>query len=146
VTPPPNQAELLQAIRRALEPEAAVQAALLFGSHARGTPRAESDIDVAVLLGTAPKPQDRTSVLRRLLEALGRELAADRVDLVILDDAPPKLAFRALAEGRVALERSPEPLHRFRVRTYGRHADYQPVERFFREATRRRILGEAGPG
>lgn len=56
------------------------------------------------------------------------------------------LAFRALAEGRVAFTRNVEALHRFRVRTYSRHADYQPVERFFREATRRRALKEAPSG
>ncbi|MFW5877218.1 MAG: type VII toxin-antitoxin system MntA family adenylyltransferase antitoxin [Myxococcota bacterium] len=138
--------DLLEAIRRALAAEPSVQAALLFGSHARGAARPDSDIDVAVLLDVAPEPRQRTAQLRKILEAVGRELAVDRVDLVILNDAPPKLAFRALAEGRVAFTRNLEALHRFRVRTYSRHADYEPVERFFRDATRRRALEEAPSG
>ncbi|MFW6050238.1 MAG: type VII toxin-antitoxin system MntA family adenylyltransferase antitoxin [Myxococcota bacterium] len=142
----PSSEALLRAIRRALEPVPAVQAALLFGSHAAGTARPDSDIDVAVLLDASPAPAERTARLRRLLEALGRELAVDRVDLVLLNDAPPKLAFRALAGGRIAFVRRPEALHRFRVRTYARHADYEPIERFFRDATRRRAAGEVPSG
>jgi hypothetical protein len=44
----------------------------------------------------------------------------------------------------VALERDAVALHRFRVRTYSRHADYEPVERFYRQVTRRRALASGG--
>jgi hypothetical protein len=54
------------------------------------------------------------------------------------------VAFHVLKEGRVVLERDPVDLHRFRVRTYSRHADYQSVERFFREAREQRGLA-VGP-
>jgi hypothetical protein len=64
--------------------------------------------------------------------------------VVVLNDAPPKVAFHVLKEGRVVLERDPVDLHRFRVLTYSRHADHQPIERFFREASERRGLA-AGP-
>jgi hypothetical protein len=51
-----------------------------------------------------------------------------------------------LKHGRVVLDRDPVQLHRFRVRTYSRHADYEPVERFFREATKRRARAARGHG
>ena len=133
--------QLLGAIQRALEPIEEVRAALLFGSQATGGARPDSDIDVAVLLDVdSGKPSTQTHWVRRLLAALHRELAADRVDLVILNGAPPALAFQVLKHGRVALERDRRDLHRFRVRTYSAHADYEPVERLFRAATKQRAL------
>jgi len=129
---------LLDAIARALSPLDEVQAALLFGSRATGKAGPDSDVDVAVLLS-----QDCSAggvELRRLVGALTDEVAADRLDVVILNGAPHALAFQVLKYGVVAFERDARPLHRFRVRTYGAHADYEPVERFFREVTKRRAM------
>ena len=132
----PESKRLLAAIARACAPLDEMQAALLFGSRARGTARPDSDVDVAVLLG--PARLTRGLGLRHLMSALSEEIAADRLDLVILNGAPPALAFQVLKYGLVAFERDARFLHRFRVRTYGAHADYEPVERFFRAVTKRR--------
>jgi len=51
-----------------------------------------------------------------------------------------------MKHGLVVFARDPVELHRFRVRTYSRHADYQPVERLFREATKRRDLAQVNGG
>jgi predicted nucleotidyltransferase len=135
---------LLDAIARALGPLDDVQAALLFGSRATGKARSDSDVDVAVLL-TRERFAEGPD-LRRLVGALTQEIAADRLDVVILNGAPPALAFQVLKYGVVAFERDTLSLHRFRVRTYGAHADYEPVERFFREVTKRRALGGVSRG
>jgi hypothetical protein len=73
--------------------------------------------------------------------ALAEEIAADRLDVVILNGAPHALAFQVLKYGVVAFERDARFLHRYRVRTCSAHADYEPVERFFREVTKRRATG-----
>jgi predicted nucleotidyltransferase len=139
--PEHERAHILEAIRRALDPVNEVRAALLFGSQATDSARPDSDIDVAVLLAAdSSKQLTETEIVRRLLGALSCELAADRLDLVILNSAPPALAFQALKHGRVALERDPRDLHRFRVRTYSAHADYEHVERLFRAVTKQRAL------
>jgi uncharacterized protein len=130
--------DLLSRVSRALLPLSQVRAALVYGSRVAGTARPDSDIDVAVLLDVLPQPDERRRLLWTLLGALGSELGGERVDLVLLNEAPPKLALRVLKQGQVALLRDPVDLHRFRVRTYSLHADYQPVERLFREATKRR--------
>jgi predicted nucleotidyltransferase len=109
----------------------AARAALLFGSHVRGHARSCSDVDIAVLLDAGSATALRKPLMWALFAALGRELPSERLDVLVLNDAPPKLAFHVLKEGRVAFERDPVDLHRFRVRTYARHADYQFVERFF---------------
>lgn len=133
----PSSEALMAAIRRAVTPLPNVRAALLFGSRATGRATPASDIDVAILLDEAPT-STRKDVLMSLIAALGQELRSDRLDVVLLNDAPPKLAFHTLKYGRVAFERAPEDLHRFRVATYSRHADYEPTERFFRARTKER--------
>jgi uncharacterized protein len=137
---------LLDKIQSACAPLPEVQAALLFGSRATGRARADSDIDVAVLLDLTRTPDDPSARARRLLGALAMELAADRIDLVVLNEAPPALAFQILKYGRVAFERERTFLHRFRVRIYSQHSDFEPTERFFREQVKRRALAEARRG
>jgi uncharacterized protein len=135
-----SQQRLTDAIRRALEPDESVRAAMLFGSQATGRARAGSDVDVAVLLTPEQAQQSATQALRRLIAALSCELAADRLDVIILNTASPALAFQVLKHGRVAFERDNRDLHRFRVRTYSAHADYEHAERFFRSVTKERAL------
>jgi predicted nucleotidyltransferase len=139
-------ARLLAAIARAAASLPEVQAAWLFGSRASGNARPDSDVDIGVLLDDSLAPPEPLSRLRRLIEALATEIAADRIDVVILNDAPPALAFQVLKHGKIALERDRVALHRFRVRTYTRHSDFEPTERLFREATRRRALAGSGRG
>jgi predicted nucleotidyltransferase len=139
-----NTEELISRIERALLPVPSVRAALLFGSHVVGHARSGSDVDIGVLVDAAAATALRKPLLWALFAALGRELPAERLDVVVLNDAPSKVSFHVLKEGRVVFEHDPVDLHRFRVLTYSKHADYLPVERFFREASERRGLA-AGP-
>jgi predicted nucleotidyltransferase len=79
-----------------------VVSAYIFGSHADGRTHEESDLDAAVLL-------DRTIFADRRARAdlrvwLTSELMAatgqNRVDLVVLNDAPPELARHVVTRGR----------------------------------------------
>jgi hypothetical protein len=137
---------LLRAIAKGAESLPEVQAALLFGSQASGRARSDSDVDVAVLLDSASASVDARARLRRVIEALAAHVAADRLDVLVLNDAPPALAFQVLKGGKLAFERDRAALHRFRVRTYALHADFEPTERFFRAVTRRRTLAKASDG
>jgi predicted nucleotidyltransferase len=142
----PTGEVLAGAIARAVGSFPAIQAAFLFGSHVAGRARADSDIDVAVLLDTDAGLDDARTRIRHVIGALASELAADRLDVVILNDAPPALAFEVLRRGRLAFERDRKALHRFRVATYARHSDFVPVERLFRSVTRRRTLARTARG
>ncbi len=87
--------------------------AYLFGSRAGGRPRPDSDWDVAVFLRAGLTKRQRFRIRVRLaaeLEELGR------VDVVILNDAPPLLAHRVLS-GRRLLVRDEVTLARFFVKT-----------------------------
>jgi predicted nucleotidyltransferase len=101
-----------------------VVALYLFGSVARGSASAESDIDLGVLLAGRPaatldgRLADYEAALER---ALGRP-----VQIVILNDAPPDLAYRVLRDGRVLLERDRAARLRFEVRTRNLYFDLLP--------------------
>jgi predicted nucleotidyltransferase len=105
--------------------------AYLFGSVARGTDRAESDVDIAVLYATAPPAT---------LDGLGLDLAGDleeilrrKVDLVVLNRASPELVHRVLRDGILLCEPDRAARVRFEVRM---RAEYFDVLHYLREYRR----------
>jgi predicted nucleotidyltransferase len=92
---------LISALRRSLRTEHNVRFALLFGSAARGTDTASSDIDVLVVMRDANL--DRVVDLEAKLTAT----AGRRVDIVRLEDAERQPSFLAdiTAVGRVLVDR-----------------------------------------
>jgi predicted nucleotidyltransferase len=70
-----------------------ITSAWIFGSHARGQTRPDSDLDIAILV-TDPLS---TNELVQLSSKLSWETRQDRVDLVVLNEALPILAFEAIS-------------------------------------------------
>lgn len=116
---------MLDALRRTLEAEPTVAYALLFGSSARGTARPGSDADVAV---------ERTASAARDVGALGglaarlSSAAGRSVDLVLLDEARPALAYRIFRDGRLIIERDHTALVARKARAVLDYLDFKPVE------------------
>lgn len=80
-----------------------VRLAWLYGSRARGTARADSDVDVAVLVDDACTA-DSTALKNthfRLVPTLTGAVRSDRLHLVILNHAPPLLRHRVIRDGIV---------------------------------------------
>jgi predicted nucleotidyltransferase len=118
---------LVTALRRRLESEPAVIAAWLFGSEARGTATAASDVDVAILTG-APPP--------RTLEELPLDLEADletatgrRVQVVVIDRAAADLVHRVLRDGVLLVDRDRPRRVRFEVAARNLYFDMAPIWR-----------------
>lgn len=110
-------------------------AILLHGTAAMGKMRADSDVDLALLVGKACPDPFAIASLRIDLEAvIGRN-----VDLAVLDNVSPILGMQVLRHGRVLLNRSPVLLERFVVRTLGAYFDLkrarQPIEDALRHPT-----------
>src|SRR5688500_12525510 len=80
-----------------------VAAAWVFGSEARGTARAHSDVDVAVLLKRDPE-RTLDSVPVELEEELTRVCGGRRVDVVLVNRASPDLVHRVLRDGILVAE------------------------------------------
>lgn len=68
-------------------------AAWAFGSAQEGTIRDSGDIDIGILVESAPSLKELTRLLSHLQEALQFE----DIDLVVLNDANPILRFEALS-------------------------------------------------
>ena len=107
-------------IRLALD----IRLAYLFGSCASGTARRGSDVDVAILFDHLPTPAS----LDRLTEDLGAA-AERRVDLVVLNAAPPLLAREVIARGRLIMCRDEDERVRFVTRTTARYQDTAHLRR-----------------
>jgi predicted nucleotidyltransferase len=113
-----------EAIRLALGERRDICLAYLFGSCASGTARPVSDVDVAILFDYLPTP----AFLDRLTEALG--VATERrVDLVVLNLAPPLLAREVIARGRLVMCRDEDERVRFLTRTTARYQDTAHLRR-----------------
>jgi predicted nucleotidyltransferase len=112
--------------------------AYLFGSHAAGRAHRESDVDVAVLLAWElyPTARDRFDERVRLGADLAAALGDDRVDLVVLNDAPPHLGRRIVTTGQRVFSADPERDHAFVRDVQLRAADLEP---FLRRARRLKL-------
>ncbi|CAN5675214.1 nucleotidyltransferase domain-containing protein [soil metagenome] len=114
----------------------------LFGSHARGTERARSDVDLAI------DPVDRTGTgaRSRKLDMLTDLVGAgfEDVDLVVLDSVDPVLRFEAIGPN-VLVYAAPgyDPAEAF-VQALRYYDDTAPLRARIREAYYARLLAHDG--
>ncbi len=118
-------------LKRRLAVVDGISFAYLYGSRARGEERPDSDWDVAVYLREDLSADERFDLRLQLLA----ELDDLGVDLLILNDAPPLLAHRAIMGERL-LVRDDVARVRFSVRTVAMSED----GRYWRELHRRARL------
>lgn len=118
-------AEIETVVRDAVASHPEVLAVYLFGSVARGSTRAGSDIDLGVLSCAAPPPT-LDGLLLGVEGDIERELGAP-VQVVVLNTAPPDLVHRVLRDGRLLIDRDPSFRIRFEVRARNEFFDVQPT-------------------
>lgn len=76
-----------------------VDLAYLFGSTSRGDKGKLGDFDIGVLLQEPPQEHGRLQFHLKLLDDLVSLLKADKVDLIIMNDAPLSLNYNIIKEG-----------------------------------------------
>jgi predicted nucleotidyltransferase len=115
----------MELVIRVLERDARVSYALLFGSVARGVSHAGSDLDIAVGLrsGTAFSTRSLGSLIADLERAAGCG-----VDLVVLNDAPPPVAYRVFRDGTPLFVRDAALMARQKARAILDYLDFRPLE------------------
>jgi hypothetical protein len=116
---------VLDELRRVLQDERRLTYAIMFGSAARGSLRTDSDVDVAVGLSNGPAltALEIGDLASRLETACGR-----RVDLVLVDEAPPPLAYRIFRDGEAVLVNDRRALVDRKARAILEYLDFMPVE------------------
>jgi predicted nucleotidyltransferase len=122
---------VIDRLRSVLEADPRIAYAILFGSRGRGSAHGRSDTDLAVglALGTRLTVLELGDLLSRLEAAAG-----GTVDLVLLDEAGPGLAYRAFRDGRVILEKDRTALVARKARAILEYLDFRPVEETFTRA------------
>lgn len=129
---------LADQIVRLAEAVPGISALVAFGSRASGSPRQDSDLDVAVLPDSVD-PQARRRLQSQLAVALADLAPGGRVDVVLMDEAPDLLRQRILETGQLLICRNPEAFRDLRVRTMREYGDREWVRQLMRTAQRRRL-------
>lgn len=106
--------------------------AFLFGSFVRGRARRDSDIDVAVYLAASYSRQDISSIWNRLEDITHRD-----IDLVVLNDAPPGIAWAAM-KGKVIVDKNPRLRLELMLQKSGEAEDFREFQMDFLRERRRR--------
>ncbi len=136
--PEVNERTLVEASQAfARRPEVLV--AYLFGSQARGRPSPISDVDVAVLLSEVVPRQSYLDYRIALMQELTRIFRSDEVQVVIVNQAPPLLAYKVIVEGESLLCRDELARLRFRIDATRRYLDTKHLRQVQDAATARRI-------
>jgi uncharacterized protein len=122
----PVESAIVENLRLALEARPEVLDGYLFGSHARGDARADSDIDVAVFVEETALVRPGFGYAAELGADLQATLKRSDVDLVVLNRAPPLLYYRVLRDGIRLVARVPVETTGREGYALSRYFDYVP--------------------
>lgn len=133
-------------LQRAVEActKAGADLVYLYGSQACERAWAESDVDLAVLLGPGVS-RDRYGAIRvELIGELMSMFGSNKVDVVILNEAPPLLTYEGVIQGgRLLFEQDRLQRIRFEVRAFQEYVDTAPLRevqgRYLKDAIQRRV-------
>jgi len=116
--------EKVEELERFFEGQDEVLVAYVFGSHARGTHVLESDVDVAVFLSKLPK-----DLLNYVLELISKltDILGDKVDLIILNIAPPTLKYQVIKHGKIIYCRNETARVLFESRSVDEYLDFKRI-------------------
>jgi len=114
---------LVDRLRLALEGGPALRLAVLFGSRARGSARARSDVDVGIL---PVDPQLRLTAELELAARLSGAVGVE-VDVVRLDEASPLLGREIARDGVALFEDAPGAFAAYRADAMSRWIDFDEI-------------------
>ncbi|MBI3185421.1 MAG: nucleotidyltransferase domain-containing protein [Myxococcales bacterium] len=115
--------------------------AYLFGSAARGVAQPHSDIDVAVFVDLAQRPDSPYGYEAELTSYLMGELKTNAIDVVVLNGAPPLLYYQVLRGGVRLVTRELGATTAREGEALSRYCDYVPQLRKIARVHAERIRG-----
>jgi predicted nucleotidyltransferase len=118
--------ELVERLAQRLRGRPEVLDAYVFGSVARGESQPHSDVDVAVYVDASDAAASRFDYAAELTADLSSAIGHPRVDLVLLNQAPPLLYHRVLRDGVRVLARNLASTTRREGQALSRYCDYLP--------------------
>lgn len=136
-----EQTRLDRSILDAVDDVPGIETLVLFGSRATGRERPDSDLDIAVLPTHAvDSPEARWKFQIALIVALAHLAPDDRVDVVLLDEAPVVLRQRIMEHGRVLRGAESKRWRELRRETMWEYGDSEYYRRLYREKQAERLL------
>lgn len=78
-----------------------LQTVYIFGSQAEGTTTPLSDVDIAIVPGPSVEDDERLRLAGRVSMRAAAVFETDRADVILLDEAPPGIAFEAIRGERI---------------------------------------------
>ena len=106
-----------------------IEIAYIFGSIARGTESALSDIDIAILIDDQQINEDkfRYGYKAEILADLMKILKKNNVDLVILNEANTLLRHRVLYHGKLIYSKNEKKRIAFQTTTIDKYVDFKEL-------------------
>lgn len=95
--------------------------AYLFGSYASGEAKATSDIDIAVLLDC--EREKLYSLYRELMLGVYEALGTERIDLLLLNDAPICMRFEIISQGKLIYSCDDQELNIYEMNVISKFQD-----------------------
>ncbi|MGQ4833843.1 MAG: type VII toxin-antitoxin system MntA family adenylyltransferase antitoxin [Candidatus Asgardarchaeia archaeon] len=121
-----SKQEILRTVKKLFSPIEYILFAYLFGSYATNNVWAMSDIDIAVYVDIQ-KAGDLFKTKIKLLGMLIDAFETDKVDLVILNEAPPVLKYEIITEGELIFTKDEDALVEFYLRATKECFDFQYI-------------------
>jgi len=106
-----------------------VKLAYLFGSVAEGKEGKLSDVDIAIFLDESLSKSERFHLQLKLISGLTSIMKTDRIDLVIMNDAPLSLNYEIIKANRPLLVRDKEEKIDFEHGILSRYLDRRYYEK-----------------
>lgn len=103
-----------------------VMALYIFGSFDTPFERADSDIDIAVLVSNENKKE--LDILKDEYYYASPGFSMRTIDIVTLNAAPTYLKHRILKTGRILIDKNPSLRKEFTARVVQEYFDYKPIE------------------
>jgi predicted nucleotidyltransferase len=105
-----------------------------FGSLAEGRLAPLSDLDFGVLVSKQLSKQQRSEKHLELLGTFNRLLNSDEVDLVVMNDAPPRFAYKIIRTGKLLHIGDKGQIIDFFEKTSKYYLDFKPIRDIFDNA------------
>lgn len=142
-----NYKEHIEELIESFKADKDILALYVFGSYAKNNIKPLSDIDFAVVLNDI-FPKEKYSKKRiNLLNKAVEVLKTEEIDLIILNQVPPFLAFQVIKNGRILFCRDNLKLVNKRVNILNEYFDFMPVINEYNKYLHLRIKeGKFGSG
>lgn len=123
----------------ALFTEPYIQFAYIFGSRAKGNVHPLSDYDIAVFIDMETAPSFPYGISGHISGLFAGKIQTQKIQVVILNEANPFLAFEAVDKGHLIFKRDPRIHHDFVFRAYQQYFDLKRLYRLREEKLLERI-------